>query len=378
MLRTYLTIEYRARSNEASRHTIALRGELLAGIEFAILPISAQSEESPTEWYNGDVYSFAAGFPPHLASNNPRPRHTSALSHTVTLDVPSAAQECSIARGGEHTDCRARFAVLVRAGYDIRLFNDSGIGNPNGPVFRFKLALDTVESHIERQDALAPLPELDLVGDYVDGWLVGEHIGIGLSSARGDLEVLKVYSVPDAPLALEMALDRFSIYEGQSKILPVRVRQSRPVTAKDQYLSFAIQYRERPINSAEWQPKSCLCKISLAESKSPSAIKFTYLGASQAVNYAMLVPPILANFNSSEPTILALHGAGVQASSAEWTKAIPRRQRGWAVLPTGGTEWGLDWHGPTMENARLALRAARTAVNGLESFAGRRMNETTM
>lgn len=350
---------------------VSLRSELLAGIEFAIFPASIEGDSQPIEWYNGDVYSFAASFPPHAGSF--KGRKTSALSHTVDLNVPAKAQECAASQDGSSMHCKTHFVVLIRAEYDIRLFNDPGIGNPNGPAIRFKFAIEAVHP---AEDALALLPELDVIGGFVDGWLVGEYLGIGLTSRRGDLEVLTIHAEPNVGLDFELGTARFALYQGQSRILPVRVAQSRALRFDEQEIKLNIEYRAR--HGVDLQQKTHSFQISHFQHLRSSPVKLTYLGPSQAVNYAMLVPPLLNSFNDSEPTILALHGAGVHADSSEWVAAIPQRKRGWAVLPTGGTEWGLDWHGPTMENARSALQAARMAVNALASFTDRQMNETTM
>jgi hypothetical protein len=85
------------------------------------------------------------------------------------------------------------------------------------------------------------------------------------------------------------------------------------------------------------------------------------------VSHAVAIPPLC---HSIEPqaTILALHGAGVDATLQVWIESIPRRRHGWAILPTGRTSWGEDWHGGSMDNAwaaRFALKKILQTSDGM-------------
>ncbi|KAI5480162.1 UDP-galactose transporter [Pseudohyphozyma bogoriensis] len=72
----------------------------------------------------------------------------------------------------------------------------------------------------------------------------------------------------------------------------------------------------------------------------------------------MYTPPRLSSSSSSiDVAILALHGAGVDPDPAtsSWTSAVPP-QRAWIAWPFGLTEWGYDWHGPSLRDAKLAVQ----------------------
>ncbi|KAF7725436.1 hypothetical protein EC973_009610 [Apophysomyces ossiformis] len=66
---------------------------------------------------------------------------------------------------------------------------------------------------------------------------------------------------------------------------------------------------------------------------------------------AMAKRPRRLNSDRNKPIILALHGAGVEASEFFWTSSIKQQEYVWIVFPTGRTPWGYDWHGPSMKNA---------------------------
>ena len=94
------------------------------------------------------------------------------------------------------------------------------------------------------------------------------------------------------------------------------------------------------------------------------------------VSHAMIVPPLQSNLEhvSLPPVILATHGAGVDAESSFWTDSMPIRADGWAVLPTGKTEWGEDWHGGSMDDAW----AARHALDRIVGMLGIKISDQTL
>ncbi|KAJ3053644.1 hypothetical protein HK097_003757 [Rhizophlyctis rosea] len=93
-----------------------------------------------------------------------------------------------------------------------------------------------------------------------------------------------------------------------------------------------------------------------------SAYKITFLDYDHSVHYAMAFPP---EGNCEQwpekrcPVVLALHGAGVEASSSYWTESYRRQKNAWVLFPTGRTPWGYDWHGPSFWNIESALDALR-------------------
>lgn len=73
---------------------------------------------------------------------------------------------------------------------------------------------------------------------------------------------------------------------------------------------------------------------------------------------ALVLPP-LSLPETFGPPILALHGAGVPLTSPFWPDALPRQDRSWMVVPAGGSAWGYDWRGSSLQDAFAALAALR-------------------
>ncbi|KAI8619925.1 hypothetical protein BC830DRAFT_1101631 [Chytriomyces sp. MP71] len=96
----------------------------------------------------------------------------------------------------------------------------------------------------------------------------------------------------------------------------------------------------------------------IVERKWGEPYKITFLDYDNIVHYAMALPPnkecSVAN-QANCPVILALHGAGVEASNPFWTEAYKRQDYAWVLFPTGRTPWGFDWHGPSNLNVEAAL-----------------------
>ncbi|CAG8609169.1 1551_t:CDS:2, partial [Acaulospora colombiana] len=72
------------------------------------------------------------------------------------------------------------------------------------------------------------------------------------------------------------------------------------------------------------------------ERKEEVAYKATYL-LGQTALYYMVKPP--KRPSPSTPVIVALHGAGVEASHSFWTSSIPQRDESWIIFPNGRTPW---------------------------------------
>lgn len=405
-----------------------IRVELLAGQEFAFVPTGIDPRKSEaTEWYNGDIYSFGASYPPHsyervqgvelerfeeMKKRDERDeRSTSVFAHLVQL--PSGYQTCEskMVTGiegrqqeeAEYWDCKWEYTVLVRALYDVRVFNDPGAGDKDGPKIRFKLGIEGTASAAatelqEPQEAIEVLPELALIGNLVDGWIWGEYLGIGLRAFGGSYQIVTV-QMDENQLELQgvlkatLATKRCFLLLGNSKITPISIKQKQPIPNEVKFIKLKLGYRlkcdqHNYSNTTEWMNvqvplKHIPSRLSsgVRSPKTPSnaddAIKYTYLGPTHAVTYAILIPPFSQEPYSAkmaDATLLALHGAGVHADASMWINAIPRQKRGWAVLPTGGTEWGMDWHGISADDARMALHAARQVVGNI---GGKKWNSFT-
>lgn len=89
------------------------------------------------------------------------------------------------------------------------------------------------------------------------------------------------------------------------------------------------------------------------------AFKITFLDYDLSVQHAMVRVPKQPCSSSTHkcPVVLALHGAGVEASNPFWTESYQQRENAWVLYPTGRTSWGFDWHGPSHRNVEYALDA---------------------
>lgn len=101
--------------------------------------------------------------------------------------------------------------------------------------------------------------------------------------------------------------------------------------------------------------------LATSESSLANPIPFTstFLSNSGAPSYALYLPPRLPRTStvSSPPTILAMHGAGTDVLlDKEWASSLaPQKSGVWVVFPTGLTEWGFDWHGPSLVDATRSV-----------------------
>jgi len=95
-----------------------------------------------------------------------------------------------------------------------------------------------------------------------------------------------------------------------------------------------------------------------------------FFGVSDSIPTNFLVVPPRLSGKGRTP-ILALHGAGVDIFSPPmkslWTQALPRQDRSWVVIPSGRTSWGLDWHGPSAQDAWGALDAVTDILQNSKS-----------
>lgn len=78
--------------------------------------------------------------------------------------------------------------------------------------------------------------------------------------------------------------------------------------------------------------------------------KYTFRHSSGIISYAILrAPPLnVADTKKSQPlpVMVMLHGAGLEADSAQVRRSLDRAQglRAWVLFPTGATPWsGDDW-----------------------------------
>jgi hypothetical protein len=345
--------------------------DLIQGTEFALVP-STESEAhltGPITWYNGDVYDFAS---------------SPTGSRSVKGGTSNFARSLAVVPG--------EYTVLVRAMYEIRMFGDPGMGKV--PIIRLKLAVE-IDGGDDRVRALDKSPgyegatgadEVTLVEglaevpDVVDGWLMGDWASVALRCRDGTETVLEVLDVEaklqDGPVLLTLS-QPIRIVEGQLRPIAVGINQRRPLCRSVGYMDAVIRL------SVDEEKRSMVWRIPLRQQETSSLTFFTMTFASPSsahnppafISHARVVPPSHPKHSDKQPpVILALHGAGVDVDNPFWAAAIPAREGGWAVLPTGKNEWGEDWHGASMAD----VWTARDGLAGVLSKVGITVSKDTV
>ena len=326
--------------------------QLLRGQEFAIF---AREERDAIphlaglgEWHSGNIYGLAPPSPSISAGE----WH---LPHRMTLRVG------------------VEYVVFIKAIYEVRLFGDPG---PQGPVIDLDFQIRIKRPALLRDGsgestAIEVLHGLNLLGDVLDGWILGSHVGIGLQGAFPNQELsitgVKVIGKGSKCLSVVQPRRRFRLVDRQARLFIFEITQAG--TLDTDRLSISITYEiEGHKGEREIEVTLPLVHHTWTQRNDTTAWRFIHTYPSSTITYGMLLPPTGSGDTLStdkDVTILALHGAGVQAHSKMWTDEIPRRENGWAVVVTGGNEWGMDWHGISMEGSRIGLKEARKLVAGL-------------
>ncbi|KAK8864370.1 hypothetical protein IAR55_001618 [Kwoniella newhampshirensis] len=339
-----------------------IRVDLVQGTEFALIPSDAETTgQTPTVWYQGDVYQFAES----AAGTADTHSQTSNFARSLAVEP------------GE-------YVFLVRAMYEIRMFGDPGLGNP--PVIRVKVRaeVDQAEDEVVLVEGLSQVPQV------VDGWLMGDWLSIGLrvpaggpeSAIVGAAEVVVVEVEASLGSKLSVELPRQAkIVEGQTRSIAIKLTQYSPlpncIRSLDIRLKVKIGDKEKTL---VWHPTLQTQYTSEDKPLSPFVITFASPSVTGAlpsqISHAMVKSPQKSATAGQEvpPVILALHGAGVDIKQHMWAEALPNRPGGWAILPSGKNEWGEDWHGGSMED----VWAAREALSGIIGKIGLEASDQTI
>lgn len=133
---------------------------------------------------------------------------------------------------------------------------------------------------------------------------------------------------------------------------PVHIagRQTRPLIFSilleaENQLHFSV---EVIYQTAGGSPRAAYFDITLVQRSLSDPLRITYLHPAGMVSYAILRAPPLSSCNISQPApvILALHGAGLEADSAEARGMLDAAYGicAWMLFPSGVTSWsGDDW-----------------------------------
>ncbi|KAG5718671.1 3',5'-cyclic-nucleotide phosphodiesterase [Termitomyces sp. T112] len=316
VLRTTLTI-YPPSSlgNAQAPHLLV---NLIHGSFFTILPSDpGERRFFVPQWYAGNIYDMER-----------------ALPRAVELPTPPNLRKPTV------------YEIFISADYEIRLFGDPAAKGEEIPIQTIRLDIQ-----LEAQnELLVHEPSLDVVCDFVDGKAFGNAFGIALRSISGWWVVKSALIRNTKAVVLTIKRDTV-IAPTQTRIVPFSLSQSDvfrlpnidaelEVISRDGLHKKIITvilpvHHQCPWNQTSYQP-----------------IKATYFYALEMPTAFLVVPPVLQSFDKKSPPILALHGAGVDIfEQSFWTQSIPRNKRSWLVFPSGRTSWGLDWHGPSAQDA---------------------------
>ncbi|WRT66336.1 uncharacterized protein IL334_003291 [Kwoniella shivajii] len=333
ILRTSISIPKMSRQKKQT----SIRIDVVQGVEYALIPKSTpKNHKGPIEWYSGDVYGFAQTTIGKKGVETESEKSTSNFARSLSLPP------------GEYT-------FLLRAIYEIRTFGDPGISNPPNIQIKVDIEVDDIEE-MQIVDGLAQVPDL------IDGWFMGDWIstGIRVDPEGKDTDIIEVES-PHGDFFSITLPRKVKIIKGQTRQISLRLEQHKELP-KD-LRTFNVKFRLRIDGNEEmitWRPS--LNHLN-ANNQKPFRITFPSPSTDDEppsfVSFAMIVPPSSTNPkpDTSPPVILALHGAGVETTSAMWTEAMPSIPGYWSVLPTGRNEWGEDWHGGSMEDVWAAREA---------------------
>ncbi|KAI0664567.1 hypothetical protein C8Q70DRAFT_1041331 [Cubamyces menziesii] len=310
----------------AARKTNDTPPRLLVNLEqgsfFTVVPEGprkTQDDAVVPEWHAGNIYAMGR-----------------SPANVVSLPVAPSTTEPTT------------YIILVSGDYEIRLFGDPRHNGGGVPTLSVSLTVNIeVPTH-----SVSRVPSHDVSCDFVDGWAFGDALGVGLSSVDGWWTVQDL--TPSTALSQYMDLElvrETRLAPGQTRIVPIRFTQKQPIDMK--HLEFTLTVISGnatstvdvalPVqNRAQWN----------AINGAPLGIKASYLGFGAMPAAFLVTPPEHPNVGSPKPPILALHGAGVDIFEfGFWTQALPRQRHSWIVLPAGRTAWGMDWHGPSAQEA---------------------------
>lgn len=302
----------------------ALKVDSFQAVEYAF--VHKKEPQLPVTWYNGDVYAFGE----------------SPSGRQKGIPYSSFAREVLLPPG--------EYILLVRTVYECRMFGDPGDRPPE-----IKVRVGVVQK--------GPVePVVSVVGDVVDGWVMGSWASVQLSF--NDTVVVSCEPQESNGIRLE-TVEPVSIRAGQVRPIPLRVQQQQPLGYDVEGLAVKLTV------TTGGRSKSLVASLPLKHVNSTAGKPFHLTFASPEgsppafVSGCTVLPPP-GKAETSPPVLLALHGAGVDYRDAGWVEAMPRINGMWAVLPSGRTEWGEDWHGGSLND----VWAARYALNPALQRAG--------
>lgn len=310
-------------------------------VEYAF--VSKAKPESPVTWYAGDVYAFGE-------TPSGQPTHNAPFDS----DRPSNfARDIALEPGD--------YVLLMRSIYECRMYGDPG---EHPPEIKIRLH---VYPDCKSDELLGVLGYT--APDVLDGWLMGDWASFDFQCVVLQEQSIKV-SVHGRSHGIGIrTVEDVEVYPGQTRAVPLLLTQGAPLERDVQTLDVEAEVTEGGVTR---QVKLSL-PVKHVSSDGVKPIHMTFASPAvqgrppALVSGCTVVPPATpTKALHLPPVLLALHGAGVDYRSDEWIEAMPQIPGMWAVLPSGRTEWGEDWHGGSL----LDVWAARDALYPLLLRAG--------
>ncbi|TFK46034.1 hypothetical protein OE88DRAFT_1729383 [Heliocybe sulcata] len=344
VLRTTLTVSP-PQSAETFGHDAEgpkLVARLQQGSFFTILPALNSNETRPTpEWHYGNIYAMG-GDPPQ----------------TVTLPVSPSRTEATV------------YDIFVSGDYEIRLFGDPSAYESDVPVLSIDFSLE-----VHPPDEIIHVRSQDVSCDFVDGVPFGNTLGIGVHSTSGWWILEHVEALSPADILKVSLLRNIRFAPAQTRTIPLRLTHTRPFYGEKVQIAmkFSSEYhtmtievdlpiQQRPVWTNEtFQP-----------------LKASYLYMDSMPTAFLAIPPKETNVGEPRPPILGLHGAGLDIFDQPlWAESIPRQKTSWIILPTGRTSWGLDWHGPSTQDAWQSVDALSSILKETAAWHAWKLQDNT-
>ncbi|KAI0306728.1 hypothetical protein B0F90DRAFT_1814573 [Multifurca ochricompacta] len=299
--------------------------ELKRGSFFTLLPANVESEQGQDigpQWYSGNIYDIDQA-PPHLVRLPTKPSPVS----------PTA------------------YHLYISGDYEIRLFADPRNAGSEVPTLSISVnvRLELPAIHLRRETFH------DAVPDFVEGFAFGDALGIGLRCLSPSWWTVTALSpspeLCESGIVLSL-LSHARFAPGQARVVPIRISQSKPFDGDT--LSFSL-HATSDESSLTLPIQVPVLRLAHWSRTGTMAITASYFSTDTAPTGFIVLPPEHPNnpCKVPSPPILALHGAGVDIFKQHfWVEAIPRQKR----------SWGLDWHGPSADDAWGTVSALATIL----------------
>ncbi|KAI0362755.1 hypothetical protein OH77DRAFT_1389445 [Trametes cingulata] len=335
VLRSTLTVYPPTQAQKPSANPPRLLVNLIQGSFFTILPVNVEDLSTPAlvpEWHAGNIYGMSRSPP-----------------NSVVLQIPPSITSPTT------------YSIFVSGDYEIRLFGDPRHSGGGVPTLSMSLTVGIEEPTL----TVTRDSSHDVFPDFVDGWAFGDALGVGLRSVDGwwTVEHVAVSEEVAGSMLLEL-LEPTRLAPTQTRIVPLKLTQTRRVDMEKFTFTLTIRSDDATATIDVVLPIWNQDFWAATDHHERAYVKTTYFFRTSTPTAFLAAPPNEPNDGPPKPPVLALHGAGVDLFESDfWIQAIPRQQHSWIITPTGRTPWGMDWHGPSAQDAWGTVDALHKLLN---------------